>query len=285
MRNAGTLATYLARPVGSFWCGRSFIVWWANETLNGTVFWGRPDEFDLRHLARAYDAELAAGVSPHASLIDARRLAAVDLGAFNALSSYLDSRRAPFSRLITKQALLRPDGLAGAVVCGFYAVLEPSYPVAVFTEPTEALDWLGTPDLALVVDELDAAYSAACETSSLLVSLRSILERDRRRVTLGESAHALGLSARSLQRRLREAKTTFRSQRHLAQVSAAQHLLRETNYDLKRIAADVGCASLQHFSVLFRKVTGESPTAWRKQRVGSQGDVQAPTKRPGRVSS
>jgi AraC-like DNA-binding protein len=282
MRSAATLAAYVSRPAGRFWCGRSFIVWWADETLNGTVFFERPDEFDMRFLVRAYDTELAAGVSPHASLIDARRLTAVDLGAFNALSSYLDSRREAFSRLVMKQALLRPEGLAGAVVSGFYAVLEPIFPVAVFTDPAAALQWLGTPELAPVIDELDAVCAIACETSPLLVSLRSVLERDLRRTTLGESACELGLSARSLQRRLREAGTSFRLQRHLAQVGVAQRLLLETNFDMKRVAADVGCASLQHFSVLFRRVTGESPTAWRRQRLGSERPAQAPSQRANR---
>jgi transcriptional regulator GlxA family with amidase domain len=49
-------------------------------------------------------------------------------------------------------------------------------------------------------------------------------------------------------------------------VRVAQQMLLETNYDLKRIAADVGCASLQHFSVLFRNLTGQAPSAWRTLR-------------------
>jgi AraC-like DNA-binding protein len=266
MRDAGTLANYVAAPVGKFWLGRTFIVWWASEALNGTVFWEKSDESDIRHLVRAYDAELATGVSPHASLIDARRLSAVDLAAFNALSRYLDTRREPFSRLVTRQALLRPEGMAGAVVAGFYTVLKPSYPVEVFTEPTAALNWLGIPELAGVVDELDTAYAEACATTTLLISLRLVLERKLGRARLASSARELGVSARSLQRRLRESNTSFRSEQHLAQVRVAQQMLLETNYDLKRIAADVGCASLQHFSVLFRNLTGQSPSAWRTQR-------------------
>ena len=37
----------------------------------------------------------------------------------------------------------------------------------------------------------------------------------------------------------------------------------ETEENLTWIAFEVGCASPAHFSVLFRGVTGESPSRWR----------------------
>ena len=40
-------------------------------------------------------------------------------------------------------------------------------------------------------------------------------------------------------------------------------LLLESDAKLTSVAVEVGCASLQHFSSLFRKLTGESPSAWR----------------------
>jgi transcriptional regulator GlxA family with amidase domain len=45
----------------------------------------------------------------------------------------------------------------------------------------------------------------------------------------------------------------------------AKTLLLETNYVVKQIAAEVGCASIQNFSVLFRRMTSDSPSRWRSR--------------------
>jgi len=42
-------------------------------------------------------------------------------------------------------------------------------------------------------------------------------------------------------------------------------MLADTNEPLTNIALEVGCASLQHFSALFRKHVGEAPSSWRKR--------------------
>ena len=83
---------------------------------------------------------------------------------------------------------------------------------------------------------------------------------------LGDVAKAFGLSARNLQRRLSEAHTTFQQEQNAARLRRAKRLLLETNYELKRIAIEIGCASLQNFSALFHKSTGESPSRWRSHR-------------------
>jgi AraC-like DNA-binding protein len=73
------------------------------------------------------------------------------------------------------------------------------------------------------------------------------------------------MSARTLQHHLRAAGTSFRREVHAAQVAAAQRLLIDTDDKLGAIALEVGCATLQHFSTLFRKQTGLSPSAWRER--------------------
>jgi len=40
-------------------------------------------------------------------------------------------------------------------------------------------------------------------------------------------------------------------------------LLADTDHKITSIAFEVGCASLQHFSTLFRKATGVAPSEWR----------------------
>jgi AraC-like DNA-binding protein len=264
---AATLEAYLARPIGACFVGPTYAVFWRDPSLNGIVFWDRPDEADIRQAIPALDAELAPDVRPHASLIDGRRISAVDLGAFNTLSQYVGRRMEPFSRTITRQAVLRPDGLVGAAIAGFYSVLSANYPVDVFTKSAAALRWLGIGRPELVADEIDQFYALATCSSTLVVSLRAYLEERLGTASLDDSARALGMSARQLQRRLLEARTSFAQEVLAAKVRAAKTLLLETDYDVKRVAFEVGCASSQHFGFLFRKATGETPGEWRARRL------------------
>jgi AraC-like DNA-binding protein len=260
---ADTLAAYLARPVGNCLLGPTYAVFWHSTDLNGIVFWERPEEDHVQRVTRALDAELAPGVVPHGSLIDARRVGAVDLGAFNALSQYVHGRREAFSRSVRRQALVRPEGLAGAAVAGFYAVLAPSFPVNVFTDPEAALAWLGVDDAQRVASEIDAVYAAATSSPWVVVTLRAYLDQRLGTSHLEEAARALDMSTRQLQRRLLDAGTSFQREERTARIRASKTLLLETNYDIKRIALEVGFASLQHFGAFFRKVTRETPSQWR----------------------
>ncbi|XXY19152.1 hypothetical protein WME88_05805 [Sorangium sp. So ce216] len=70
------------------------------------------------------------------------------------MAAYLSARRRPFRELVIRQALARPSGFAGAVVSGFYEVLKPSFPVAVFDGVGEALAWLGRGDREALVERL-----------------------------------------------------------------------------------------------------------------------------------
>jgi AraC-like DNA-binding protein len=262
MMSATSLEGYRAQPMGRYVCGPTYAVWWRSTCLNGIMFWGRPDEADIHRVALAIDAESADAVS-HMSLIDARRLESIDPTAFNALAGYVEARHVEYARLVAKQAVLRPKGFAGAAVAGFYAVIAASYPTRVFVEPSAALEWLGTKDEMPVIDELDGIHAEAMAVCPLIHDLRAYLASHLGAATLNVAAARLGVSQRNLQRRLREAYTTFQAELNGAQIRAAKGLLLETNYDLKRIAIEVGCGSQAHFSTLFRRLTGSAPSQWR----------------------
>jgi AraC-like DNA-binding protein len=262
----GTLEAYLSQPVGQYLWGATFVVWWSSPNLNGIMFWGRPEEEHVRQITSALDGELKNGVQSHASLIDVRRVSAVDLGAFTTLMQYVRSRRAPFAKVVRRQALLRPDGLAGAAVAGFYSVLSPTYPVKVFTDPMAALRWLHVEEEIGILDELEQIYAMATGGSAFVAAIRAHLEQAPGAMTLKDTAKAFGLSPRNLQRKLSEVHTTFQQEQNAARLRLAKTLLLETNYDVKRIAIEVGCASLQNFSALFHKSTGESPSQWRSHQ-------------------
>ena len=266
MLGVATLDEYLRRPVGQYLLGPTYVIWWLNARLNGILFWGRPVEAHIRIITTALAAESALGVAPHASIIDARQMAAVDLGAFNALSSYVHAQREPLSRVVTRQAVLRPGGLVGAAVAGFHAVVGSPYPTRVFSESTPALEWLGVAaEDATVLSELDDLRTREIGDSPIVTRLRLTLRR-KPDATLQEAADSLAVSPRDLQRRLHEAQTRFKSEQMGCQIQVAKTLLLETDYELKRVAIEVGCSSPQHFSALFRDVVGETPSQWRARR-------------------
>jgi AraC-like DNA-binding protein len=136
--------------------------------------------------------------------------------------------------------------------------------VRVFADRKEALAWLSYDD-GQILTELQRICDDACGTREVTRRVRDHLAADLHDASIGRAAKALALSARTLQRRLKEEGTSFQAELNAAQVRAAKRLLEESDQKLTTIAFDVGCATLQHFSDLFRRHTGEAPSAYRER--------------------
>lgn len=242
------------------------LVFCYRPTLWGFALWGRPSETDVRRLVPLLARELDA--VPHASLIDVRRLESGDPRAFGVLAEYLQQHWAVFRTRVTRVALVRPPGLLGATVAGFYQVAGSElggspYPVRVFDDLPAAASWLRAPALAA---ELDAIVADASDVSPVVVELRRWLDAHLAEASLARAAKAMRRAPRSLQRDLELARSTFQHELDAARIRLAKHLLTETASSLTEIAYDVGCASPQHFSTLFRRVAGVTPSAFRATR-------------------
>lgn len=198
---------------------------------------------------------------PHGSLVDARRLDGVDPGAFETLTGYVWKHRAALSEQVVQLALVRPAGMVGAVVAGFFEVMPKPYPVRLFESSREALVWLEH-DPA-VASELDALYAETAEAPAIVTALRAVVDDYP---TIGEAASRLGMSQRTLQRRLRRAETSYQEQMNEARVRAGRGLLLETDLPITTIALEVGCSSPQHFSSLLRRLVGKTPSQFRTDR-------------------
>jgi AraC-like DNA-binding protein len=259
---AGATDCYLA--------GRSFLHFCKNPSLWGVVIWSRPAEDDVAPLARSLPLELGEPALPHGSIVDASRLSGVDAQAFSLLNAYVRSRFEELARAVLRLALVRPSGVEGAVVAGFFEVMPRPYPVRVFESSEAALAWLAEEPKVTVppgfAHELDELYMELSATTPLVAALCAQIEQNLGAPNIAEVARALALSERTLQRRLKEAGTTFHAEVGRARLRVAERLLLDTDAPLTRIAFDVGCASLQHFSALFRKAKGESPSAWRARK-------------------
>ncbi len=264
LRAAPDADAYRDDPVGSSLALTRALVFCARPTLWGFALWGAPTEADLARIVPLLRLELARGAPPHASLIDARRLESSDPRAFAVLSTYLRANFDAFRTQVTRLALVRPPGVLGATVAGFYQVAGAPYPVRVFDDLPAACAWLRVPELAT---QLDAAIAAASQISPVILQLRRWLESHLDDASLARAAKAVSRAPRSLQRDLTEAGTSFQAETDAARIRLAKRLLVETSSSLTEIAYDVGCASPQHFSTLFRRVTEMTPSEFRSSET------------------
>jgi len=258
---------YVASPGGAYFAGEGVLHFFAAPDLCGTVFWGRPDATAVRLFTRAVLAELPEHSALHDAYVDARGLTGIDPGAFAVLSAFMGERAEAFGVNVKRQALVRPDGVVGALVSGFYDVTpavgrERS---RVVMTPDEAFAWLGRSDAGAIVPAIEAAKAEASGVVPVVAALRAhVTERPRAR--LADAARALSLAPRALQEELRSAGTTFRDEVNASRIEAAKTALAGGERKLSALAAELGFSSVQHFSTLFRKVAGCSPTEWRARR-------------------
>ena len=243
--------------------GDRVLVWRPDPSLWMTVLWDAPTVADIEEMVRLHDTAYHTPDS-FDSLVDFQRVTLVDPVAFQSLVGFAERRRSEFQRQIRHQALVRPPGMIGALVTGFFESFGFTLPVRTFEERTAALAWL-RPDRAAQLDrELAARLSGV--VSPGLRRVREILRQHHDAgMDLARCAQLLGLSVRTLQRQLGEASTSFRVELSRARIEAAKILLQTADCKLTAVALEVGFATSQSFAVAFREHTGESPSDWRRR--------------------
>jgi len=138
--------------------------------------------------------------------------------------------------------------------------------VLVNQESLDAPNRLGDATIAEFFDEhLKQELAELTDTNSL--------ERDVRRLvakvlsegvpTLSHIASSIGMSARTLQRRLSNNNHTFQSLVDQARREQAQQLLRGTDFSLAEIAFLTGFAEQSGFTRAFKRWSGKTPRSYR----------------------
>ena len=243
------------RP-GSFVAEKSWLMAWAADDLWCIVFFGRPDREDATALIRVFLVELEQ--PRHQVLVDAHALEGIDPGAFEELQIFAREHLERSREKVARLALVLPPGVSGAVVAGFYGVLGAPCKIQSFESRAESFAWLGA-DV-----DLEDAIAEARGLPPLLGQLRAHLKSQLAHAEIARAALQLGVSERTLQRRLSEAGTSFLKELQLARVDEAKRRLIESDDAITAIAIDCGFASSQHFSRQFRATTGRTPSDFRK---------------------
>lgn len=231
-----------------------------------TVILGRATEPQLRSVLAVAEPGLAGAAPPVVWLLDDRRITGVDAGNFALFTRHLVDFKTLWRRSIVRLACVIPEGFIGAIIEGIVRVAPLPFPARTFRDPFDGIEWLGRSPT--VLPELDEIVASICGEDAILSHMRAVLQAARGDITVTEIARRMGLTLRSLQRRLKGAGTSFRRECARARVEAAKELLAQPDRTLVEIALEAGFASSQHFSETFRRFTGETPGRWRRRFEG-----------------
>ncbi len=261
MRKA-TSDDFLANRYGAYVLGSRHMVWCSDPTLGGVVVWGAFEEVDVQALTPLLDFDLVDGRDPHYDIVvDASRLISLGRAAFERLAAFVGSRIGARVEMVRRHAIVVPDGLVGALLAGLLPILGHD-PSSLFTSAEQAFESMARPE---VLPEIRHILDAAIHTSPLVRDLRNHLAAQLAQPSIDHAARALGRSARSLQRDLKSAGTSFRDEVERARVEAAKVLLTDSDDKLHSIALRVGFASPGAFSRRFRSRIGQTPTEYRSR--------------------
>lgn len=142
----------------------------------------------------------------------------------------------------------------------------------------------GSDDMRKVAEAYLIQQSAPRDANvsiSVASMARSLLQGGE--FTPEQTANALGMHARTLQRRLREEGSTFEKIKDDARREWAVSLLRQPSVSLTQIADMLGYADSSAFSRSCRRWFGQAPRTYRARLSGSP--APQPTPRPSRVNS
>ena len=115
----------------------------------------------------------------------------------------------------------------------------------------------------------DTAFAAASFRDRIYRHLLSSAYRGI--LSQAEVAANLNMSARSLQRRLKEENATFNELSEMARKALALHYLDAGRYPLKEISDMLGYNEFSAFSRAFKRWTGQAPTMYKKNAAPRGG--------------
>jgi AraC-like DNA-binding protein len=130
---------------------------------------------------------------------------------------------------------------------------------------------------AMLSPQLEAELKQAVASKAIGEQVKGVLKRmlAGRRPGIEDVARELGLSARTLQRRLAEEGATFQQVMQEARRELARHYLLHSSRELNETAYLLGYEDAHSFFRAFHDWEGSSPGQWRARHAGSQRSTRA----------
>ncbi len=125
--------------------------------------------------------------------------------------------------------------------------------------------------VAMLGTQLDSELKAQNASVNVGQQVKDALRRSLagKRPTLRDVAQELGLSARTLQRRLTDAGITFQQLVEETRRELARHYLKQRSVELNEVAFLLGFEDANSFFRAFQAWEGTSPTEWRERNGSS----------------
>ena len=257
MKPAANVEAFVRDPVGRWVRVDGGLGWCVSPNRCGAVLWGMPSADEGRAMLRVFDARHR--LSPmFDTCLDVTRFTGVDPDAFAQLVEWSRTNREEIVRRIRRRVCVVPAGLTGFALAGISAMLDGLGDVEMVLAAREACRRLCGADAAgdALHEEIEALLATAGPSSTFLPRLRVLLDAEGARPTVAQAARQLGLSTRSLQRKLAECGVSFHDELVAARLRIALRQLETSHQKIAAIAAKT-------LSQLVRSHTGQTPSEYR----------------------
>lgn len=264
MKEAGDVAAFLRSPTGKWVIAGTTLGWCHAPNLSGAVVWGRPGAQQAREATLLFDAFRHPGMAARTVLIlDARHLE-VDMEALQVLAGWLRANRQELKARVQLQVGIVGGGTSALLVSGILPLLGDHHPFKVFTD-AKAAYLHGAPEAgAALHDELEQLVGAARQQAPEVLALHTLLRRCSGNVEMAQAARQLGMSARTLQRTLTAAGTSFREIQAESRFGAAAEMLARTDLKVAAVASRLGISE-GALAALMQSRAGASPAEYRRR--------------------
>ncbi|MFO0747956.1 MAG: helix-turn-helix transcriptional regulator [Myxococcota bacterium] len=257
-------------PFGKLLVGPSWLVWASGPDLIGSSAWGSPSADELGQAFAVWDRLWTQLGTPLALVTDVRHLSSVPGETFTALAAYVRAQLDVMRAHATRHLVIVNDDestLVRTLGVGFLDAMRAAHPFHPTSDVAAGAAWLGHAEALARVDEAARAADEAMGEGPFLRALRAELERRITAPRIDLVASALGISSRTLQRRLAEHGTSLRDEVTAARCRIAARLLVESDEKIAEIGRRVGIDSASHFASVFKRHIGVGPSEHRAAGV------------------
>ena len=255
---------YFDKPFDSYYLGRRFFAAAFRPDIFTLVAWGRIDVPDFKELELILRAKNLQRHKNRRQFVCHQSVESISVASMTQCLNLMKAYPA-YQAGIKSEALCRGPGIVGMMTEGFYRIGGMPFPAKTFVSKQEALDWLA-PEVptAPIIQGLDTWRSKlGPNTDPFLGQLKAILFESQFRIGLPEVARQLGISSRSLQRRVQNVGTRFDGELNTLRMSVAEERLSESNLDIQELAAELNYATASAFISAFKRFHGLTPLEYR----------------------